>query len=132
MFFLQGIQRRAGFTDKFLVSNGAEVGSTVVMTPNAFMTTEAWEGMTPKLCVGLRKISKIVEANPQWWMLENFDGFGVHLSSLKAAQVRRKHKILSLKEEGYFSQANQEYNRFFVKGDKAAKTESLGMMSNIK
>ena len=99
MFLLQGIQRRAGFTGKFLVSNGAAVRSTVFMAPNSFMTTEAREVMTPKLCAGLRNISKIVEANPQLWMLEMFNGFGVHLSSLKAAQVRRKHKILSLKEE---------------------------------
>ena len=42
MFLLLGIQRRAGFTDKFLVSNGASVGLTAVMTQNAFMTTEAW------------------------------------------------------------------------------------------
>ena len=57
--------------------------------------------MTPKLCSGLRKINAIVEANPQWWMLEIFDGFGAHLASLDAAQVRRDHKILSLKEEAY-------------------------------
>ena len=41
MFLLQGIQRRAGFANKFLVSNGAAVGLTVVMTSNAIMTTEA-------------------------------------------------------------------------------------------
>ena len=103
MFLLQGIQRRAGFSDKFLVSNGAAVRSTVFMAPNSFMTTEAREVMTPKICAGLRKISKIVKANPQWWMLEIFDGFGAHLSLLKAAQVCRKHKILSLKEEGDLS-----------------------------
>ena len=33
MFLLQGIQRIAGFTDKFLVINGAAVCLTVVMTP---------------------------------------------------------------------------------------------------
>ena len=40
MFLLQGIQRRAGFANKFLVSNGAAVGLTVFMTSNAFMTTD--------------------------------------------------------------------------------------------
>ena len=33
MFLLQGIQRIAGFTDKFLVINGAAVCLTIVMTP---------------------------------------------------------------------------------------------------
>ena len=88
--------------------------------------------MTSKLCAGLRNISKTVEANPQWWMLEIFDGFGAHLSSLKSAQVRRNHKILSLKEEVDSSQANQSYDRFVAKRYKAEKTESLGMMRNIK
>ena len=114
------------------MSNGAALGSTFVMTPNYFMTKEAWEGMTPKLCAGLRKIRKIVEANPQWWMLDIFDGFGAHLSSLKASQVHCKHKILSLDEEGDSLQYNKVHDMFFPKGDKAAKTESLGMMRNIK
>ena len=41
MLLLQGIQRRASFTDKFLVRNGEAVGLNFVMTPNAFMNTEA-------------------------------------------------------------------------------------------
>ena len=66
-------------------------------------------------------------------MLEIFDGFGEHLASLDAAQVRRDHKILSLKEEADSSHANQAYDRMVAKTDKMAKTESLGMMrSGIK
>ena len=133
LFLLAGKQRREGYTDKFLHDNGAAPGSTVLMTQNAFMTIEAWEAMTPKLCAGLRKINAIVEANTQWWMLEIFDGFGAHLASLDAAQVRRDHKILSLKEEADSSHANQAYDRMVAKTDKMAKTESLGMMrSGIK
>ena len=87
----------------------------------------------PKLFYGLRNINTIVEANPQWWMLEIFDGFGAHLASLDAAQVRRDHKILSLKEEADSSHSNQVYDRIVSKTDKMAKTESLGMMrSGIK
>ena len=85
MFLLAGMHWREGYTNKFLLDNGAAPGSTVIMTQNTFMTIEAWEAMTPKLCSGLRKINAIVEANPQWWMLEMFDGFGAHLASLDAA-----------------------------------------------
>ena len=66
-------------------------------------------------------------------MLEIFDGFGAHLASLDAAQVRRDHKILSLKEEADSSHANQDYEKMVARTDKMAKTESLGMMrSGIK
>ena len=82
--------------------------------------------MTTKIFAGLRNISKIVEANSQWWMLEIFDGFGAHLYSLKYAQVRRKHKILSLKEGGDLLQANQAYNRFVAKGGGNGKDGDYG------
>ena len=74
--------------------------------------------MTPKLCSGLRNINATVEANPQWWMLEIFDGLGAHLASLDAAQVRRDHNIHSLKEEADSSHANQVYDRMVAKTDK--------------
>ena len=38
MFLLAGKQRREGYTDNFLLENGAAPGSTVLMTQNAFMT----------------------------------------------------------------------------------------------
>jgi hypothetical protein len=46
------------------------------MTENAFVTVDAWERMTPNIVLGLRNINKYVVANPQWWVLEIFDGFG--------------------------------------------------------
>ena len=56
-----------------------------------------------------------------------------HLASLDAAQVRRDHKILSLKEEADSLHANQAYDRMVAKTNKMAKTEILGMMrSGIK
>jgi hypothetical protein len=37
-------------------------------------------------------INKYVAANPQWFMLEVFDGFGAHLASLPAMQERFDNK----------------------------------------
>jgi len=107
VFLLQGKNKRAYFTDAFLREHGAAEGSTIVMTPTAFMTTESWEEMTPSIIKGLRAISAIVKANPQWWMLEIFDGFGAHLASLPALRLRYESKILCLKEEGDSSHVNQ-------------------------
>jgi hypothetical protein len=54
------------------------------MTENAFMTVDAWECMTPNIILRLRNINKYVAANPQWWVLEIFDGYAAHLLSHKA------------------------------------------------
>jgi hypothetical protein len=77
---------------------------------------------------GLRNADPIVEANPEWWMSEVFDGFGPHTSSLKAMQYRADIKIIAVKEEGDSSHCNQAYDKFAAKRDKAANTESMYML----
>jgi hypothetical protein len=84
IFLMKGKTNRHGFTDHYLRSNGCAIGSTDIMTENAFMTVDAWERMTPNIILGLRNINKYVSANPQWWVLEIFDGFGAHLLYHKA------------------------------------------------
>ena len=129
-FLLAGQKIRAGYTEKWLRQHGAADGSTLVMTPTAFMTTEAWERITPSIVRGYRAIDAVVAANPQWWMLEIFDGFGAHLSSLNAMQFRYDNRVLSLKEEGFSSHVNQAYDKFVAKSDKAAQNECLGFQRN--
>ena len=99
-FLLAGVTRRIGYNRQWLERNGASVGSNVFMTENAYMTTQAWEEMTDDLCHGIRRMNRHVEEMKEWWMLEIFDGFGAHLSSLDALWKRREHRVLSLKEEG--------------------------------
>jgi hypothetical protein len=83
IFLMKGKTKRHGFTDHYLPSNGCAIGSTVIMTENAFMTVDDQERMTPNIIPGLRNINKYVAANPQWWVLEIFYGFGTHLLSHK-------------------------------------------------
>ena len=63
------------------------------------MTEEAWEEMTPSIVEGYRALP-VVKDNPQWWMIEIFDGFGAHLTNLNSLKQRAEAKILSIKEEG--------------------------------
>jgi hypothetical protein len=98
------------------------------MTGNAFMTVDAWERMTPNIILGIRNTNKYVDANPQWWVLEIFDGFGAHLLSHKANEEHFAAKILSLKEEGDTSHVCQAYDKHVAKGDKAAKSLSLSFL----
>jgi hypothetical protein len=132
IFFLEGKSRRRHFTNKWLMDNGAAIGSTVITTPTDFMTEEAWEKATSQIVKGLRNADRIVAANPQWWMLEVFHGFGPHTSSLKAMQYRADNKTIAVKEEQvYSSHCNQAYDKFAATSDKAAKTESLSMLRGI-
>jgi hypothetical protein len=84
IFLMKGKTKCHGFTDHYLRSNGCAIGSTVIMTETSFMTVDACDCMTPNIILGLRNIKKYVAVNPQWWVLEIFDGFGAHLLSHKA------------------------------------------------
>ena len=87
------------------------------MTPNAFMTTEAWVEMTPHLLKGYRSLRYLKE-NPQWWYIEIIDGFGAHHNNLQVMKLRDDGKCISVKEEGDSSHVNQAYDRFVAKCDK--------------
>ena len=63
-------------------------------------------------------IKHIRRENPQWWVMEIFDGFGAHTLSPTAMQLRLDSKILSLKEEADSSHVNQGYDKFVAKSDK--------------
>ncbi len=95
IFLLEGKRKREGFTDKFLVDHGAAIGSKCIMTATAFMTEEAWVQATPSVIKGLGSSDPIVQANPQWWVLEVFNGHGgPHTMSLPALQLCYDNNIL--------------------------------------
>ena len=73
-FVMKGKKRRAGYSDAFLEREGCAPGSTITMTKNAFMTDAAWETMADSIIRGYRSMPYVKE-NPQWWMIEIFDGF---------------------------------------------------------
>jgi hypothetical protein len=56
-FLCAGQKRQTGYSDKFLLENGAMAGSTIAMTPSAYMTIEAWKEITPKMCFGMRRLN---------------------------------------------------------------------------
>ena len=98
MFFLKGKSCLHHYTDKWVVYNGSEIGSTYVMTPNAFMKEEEWEKATLYIIKGLRNSNLIVSTNPQWWMLEVFNVFVPHTQSLKSMQYCFNNKIIAVKQ----------------------------------
>ena len=130
-FLLAGKKCRHGYNDQFLKRNGAATGSSIVMTENAFMTDDAWKQMSPLVSSGIRGMP-VVRDNPQWWVLEVFDGFGSHTSGYEAMKVRSDSKILCLKEEGDSSHVNQAYDKYVARSDKAASRQSLSYLRKAK
>jgi hypothetical protein len=130
-FLLAGKHKRPGYDDSFLVNNGAAPGSSIIMTENAYMTDEAWDEIAPMAAKGIREMP-VIRANPDWWVLEVFDGFGSHTSGLRAMKIRHSSKILSLKEEGDSSHVNQAYDKFVAKGDKATEMRTLSYLRSAK
>ena len=87
--------------------------------------------MAPSIVKGYRALP-VVKDNPQWWMIEIFDGFGAHLTNLNALKQRADAKILSIKEEGDSSSYNQAYNKHVAKSDKHHQRRSLTFMCGMK
>jgi len=87
--------------------------------------------MAPSIVKGYRALP-VVKDNPQWSMIELFDGFGAHLTNLNAHMQRDEAKILSIKEEGDSSSYNQAYDKHIAKSDKHHQRSSLTFMRGTK
>ena len=98
-------------------------GSCVEMTPNAYMTNEAWANICPKMCKGIREM-EIIRDHPDKWVVLSLDGFGSHLCP-QSLLVFNENKILVIKEEGDTSQVSQAYDQLVAKLDKKYSREML-------
>ena len=114
----------------FCKHHTAPPGSFVHPTPNAYMTTEAWREICPKLCEGIRNLPVVMD-HPEWWFLLSLDGFGAHLDP-ETLEMFAKYRILIVKEEGDTSQMCQAYDQHVAKTDKRFTREMLdGFKFNV-
>ena len=63
VFVMAGKHVKEGYSDAFLVRQGAAPRSSIQMTENVFMTKDCWDKLTPKLIEGHRSMD-IVAGNP--------------------------------------------------------------------
>jgi hypothetical protein len=126
-FCLEGTKVKAGYSSAFLQRHGAAAGSSITMTPTAFMTEKAWVEMAPARAAGIRSMA-VIRDHPDWWVVEVLDGFGPHFSSPVALKVYYDSKILQLKEEGDTSQVCQLYDQDPAKKDKVVLRSGNGML----
>ena len=101
----------------------APEGSRVIMTPNAYMTDDAWVELVPFLCRGIRAMERIKD-HPDLWVVLSLDGFGSHLVP-ESLVVFNEHKILVVKEEADTSQVSQAYDQVVARADKRKFRELL-------
>ena len=118
-FCLEGTKVKPGYTSDFLQRHGAAPGSSIVMTPTAFMTEQAWVEMAEVRAKGMRSMP-VIKDHPEYWLVEVLDGYAAHFSSPIALDIYYKHKILQVKEEGDTSQLCQLYDQDPAKKDKGA------------
>ena len=109
---------------------GAAIGSRIIANKNAYMDTETWLNITPAIIEGYRTINPHALATPNWWIIEIIDGFGAHLASGEAMQLRYDAKILTVKEEGDTSHICQAYDAQVAKSDKRNSSEAISVMKN--
>ena len=99
---------------KRILKDRCPAESVVVMTPNAYLTDEAFDQLVPSLCKGIRAMP-VVKDHPDWWLVLSMDGFGSHVNVNTAHEVFFQHKIFVIKEEGDTSHVNQAYDQFVAK-----------------
>ena len=129
-FLPPGKHHRKSFSDQWLVKHGAAPGSTIVMTPNGYMTEDAWLKIAPRMAEGIRGLPVVCE-RPDWWVLKIIDGFGAHTSSVEAMDIYANSKILLLKEEADSSHVCQSYDQKVAKDDKKSLRDSLGFLRTV-
>jgi hypothetical protein len=128
-FFLAKGKKLDRHKFKNLVKNfDAPEGSEVIMTPNAFMTDDAWLEIVPKLCRAIRK-QKVIKDHPDWWVLLSLDGFGSHVNVIDSHEIFSAHKILVIKEEGDTSHVNQAYDQQVAKDDKTLMRAAINAVA---
>ena len=130
-FIMAGKYARSGYTAEFLEEHGCAPGSNIQMTERAFMTEDAWLKMTPDIIRGYRSMP-FIEWNPQWWVVEIFDGFGAHLNNIDANKMRWDAKLISIKEEGDSSSINQAYDKQVARSDKRQQRMTLGYLRQLR
>ena len=64
IFLLEGKNKRVNYTDKFLRDNCAAPSLTLLVTPTALITEEAYIAATHPIVSGLRRYNHIVAVNP--------------------------------------------------------------------
>ena len=99
----------------------APEGIFIEMTPNTYMTDQAWKNITPKLYKGMRKMKGVRD---DLWMFLSMGGFGSHLEG-GDLQIFADHLIIVVKEEGDNSQVSKAYYQTVAKNDKKFTREML-------
>jgi CBS-domain-containing membrane protein len=87
------------------------------MTPNAYMTDEAWKEAAVLLAKGIWSLP-VVDDHPDWRFILALDGYGSHVNVYETLEVFVDHKIWLVKEEADTSSACQSYDQSVAKTDK--------------
>ena len=125
-WLLTGKERNPAYTDEFLQANGAAEFSSIVMTPNAFLTDEAWKQIVPLLIKGLRKmvVERAYELGVdsvtagRLYLGLSFDGFKTHVKNLAELINMAEANILAIVENRDSSAINQAFDKFVAQQGK--------------
>lgn len=108
---------------------GVPLHSRVIMTPNAYMTDEAWINLVEDFCKGVRSMP-VVRDHPEWWFVLTLDGYGSHINNHEASKMFANYNVMVVKEEADTSQVNQAYDQLVAKYDKRNLTDIIEVVRN--
>ena len=94
------------------------------MTPNVFMTNEAWLEMVPKFFKGIHNMN-VIHDHPYWCVLLSLNGFVLHANILETHIIFAGLNISMVKEEGNKSHVNQSHEHQVAKDDRKYMRSAL-------
>jgi hypothetical protein len=140
VWLMEGKNRRKEHSDSWLQRQGAPAFSTIVMTPAAFMTKEAWVRCAQIVAEGIRA-APVVRDHPDWltpfsptltlvfssvffsfffcvlistlgcrWVMVTLDGISAHELQFEALEIFRSFKIRVVVEQSNTSHVNQPFD----------------------
>ena len=82
VYLLKGTTADPRYTSAFLESIGAPPNSCVVMTPNAYVTNEAWDEIICHAIVKIIRSLPVIRDHPNWWVKIFLDGYKAHVNTV--------------------------------------------------
>jgi hypothetical protein len=106
VFLFAGTHRKTGFTDEYLVVNGAKEGSSIAMTDTGYMTKTIIFETAKARAIGIRKMDVICE-QLDWWAMEIWKNCAAHFCDARIMESNCSYNIILIYKEGDTSHLNQ-------------------------
>ena len=127
-YLMKGERCKSGFTDEWLVEQGAPNGSRIFMTPRGGMNGDIWIKCVKRLAPAMRKMSPYLDGTEKNTILF-LDGFDCHSMSIEALKIFREYRIFVIKMPSHSSGNLQALDVAFFSPEKTYVSQGVRLIT---